>query len=552
MPEQIKLFGNYRMAKERDIRKAGLLDQKENSIFLGKFGNKFLYFSGQEFVMVYAPTRSGKGVSIVVPNLLQYAGSVVCLDIKYENYELTSGFRKKHGQKVYLFSPGSVDYKTHRYNPLHYLSKDANLRLNDIDKICNYLIPTPPNVDPMWSAEGRSLLKAVILLVIDTPDIPHSLGEVLRQLRTEKPSKDYYQEILNSRSQELDTECMRGLSEFINTPEKTAGGIKKTVTSALNAWSNPLVDAATEKNDFDITRLRKERMTIYIGVSQDDLDAFSKVFSLLIQQIISLNTKKDDLPARYDSKGKLITGNPDIKEQCLLLLDEFCSLGRMSALEKSVSFLAGYNLRLMPIFQSESQLIGTYGQHGADNYMENHAVRVCFKPTMKKHAKTLSEEVGYTTVKQKSITTQRDLSGKGTSSVSQAKRALMLPEEIMEMNDDEQIVLARSCPYPIFSNKVLYMEDENFSYRINDPVEIPTVSTIDYPVRGQKGLAIETIYDKVELPEKSDKPLSDEEIDQAVESLFDLIDDSNEELEISNIAAHSNVGNAVKQLYQSF
>ncbi len=551
MPNDRKLFGDYRFAKKADITKAGLLKNQENAIFLGRFGNSYLYFSGQEFVMVYAPTRSGKGVSIVVPNLLQFPGSIVCLDIKFENYELTSGFRKMHGQKVYLFAPGSADYRSHRYNPLHYLNEDRNLRLNDIDKICNYLIPTPPNVDPMWSAEGRSLLKAVILLVLETPDLPHTLGEVLRQLRTEKASKEYFEEIIKTRSAELETECVRGLSEFVNTPEKTAGGIKKTVTSALGAWANPLVDAATEENDFDIRRLRKEKITLYIGVSQDDLDTFSPVFNLLIQQIISLNTTKDGLPARFDEKGRVITGNPEITEQCLLLLDEFCSLGRMHSLAKSISFLAGYNLRMMPIFQSEAQLIDTYGQHSAENFMENHAVKVFFRPTRMKQAKVLSEEIGHTTVKQRSLTTQRDLSGKGTSNVSQAKRALLVPEEIMEMEDDEQIIMARACRYPIFSNKVLYMEDSNFKDRICEPVKIPEITPTHYPVRGKKSVSIEMLFDKVALPEKTDKRLSEEEIDNAVDSFFSLIEENNEEEEVSNVAALASLQKAVANLYKS-
>ena len=517
-----KLFGDYRFARLSDVRRAGMLKDDGHALFLGRFqGGRNLFFSGQEFVMVKAPTRSGKGVAIVVPNLLQFPDSAVCLDIKFENFELTSGCRRHYGQEVYLFAPGSAEYRTHRQNPLGYISRDPNHRLNDIDKIVMYLLPTPPNVDPMWSTEGRALMKAVILLVLDTPNTPNSLGEVLRQLRTEMPSNEYFKEVIAERGETLDPECVRGLSNYIHMPAKTAGGIKTTVTAALNAWANPLVDAATEASDFDLRQLRKRRMTLYLGVSQDDLQTFAPVFSLLVQQIIGLNTQKDDLPARYNRKGKLISGNPEIKYQCLLLLDEFCALGRMASIAKAVSFIAGYNLRLMPIFQSEAQLIDTYGQHAAENIIENHAVHIIFRPNRRKQAQVLSDEIGYTTAKQESLTKQRNFSGWGSKNESQARRALMLPEEIMGMKDDDQVIQSRRCPYPIYAKKVAYMNDKDFAARIKAPVEIPRITPAAYPVRGR----VESGPDVQSARPVSNRTLSELEIDQAVESLFGAIED---------------------------
>lgn len=540
-PARKKLFGSYRFAKPADVKKSGLMPAKpgQAAIFLGKYGSHYLFFCGQEFVMVYAPTRSGKGVSIVIPNLLQFPDSVVCLDIKFENYELTSGYRQHHGQKVYLFAPGATDKKSHRWNPVAYINDDRYDRLTDIDRMSNYLIPTPAHADPMWTSEGRSLFKAVLLLVLDTPHLPDTLGEVLRQLRTERPSKEYFEQIIERRGSELDAECVRGLSEYINTPARTAGGIKKTVTGALNAWANPMVDAATEANDFDLRNLRKEKMTVYLGVSQNDLEVFAPVFNLIIQQLIDLNTRRGDLPPRYDGSGRVISGNPQIRHQCLLLLDEFCALGRMEALARAVSYIAGYNLRLMPIFQTEAQLAGTYTGNGAENIIENHAVRVIYPPNRMKHAKAMSEDIGSTTVRQHTITAPRARTDMGTKSVSEAKRALLLPEEIKAMGDDEQIILSRACSYPIFSKRIFYFKNKRFKNRIMPPAEIPAVTPTDYPVRGKKPPMIQLISDKVKLPPRSSKPLSDTEIDDAVDSFFALANQATEEFEQSNAAAVS-------------
>jgi type IV secretion system protein VirD4 len=551
-PAKKKLFGNYRFAKPADVKKSGLMQAKpgQAGIFLGKYGSHYLFFYGQEFVMVYAPTRSGKGVNMVIPNLLQFPDSVVCLDIKFENYELTSGYRQHHGQKVYLFAPGSPEKKGHRWNPVGYISGDRYDRLTDIDRMSNYLIPTPDNADPMWTSEGRSLFKAVLLLVLDTPHLPGTLGEVLRQLRTERPSKEYFEQIIDQRGAELDPECVRGLSEFINTPDRTAGGIKKSVTGALNAWANPMVDAATEANDFDLRNLRKEKMTIYLGVTQNDLKVFAPVFNLIIQQLIDLNTRKGDLPPRYDDSGRVISGNPQIKHQCLLLLDEFCALGPMEALALAVSYIAGYNLRLMPIFQTEAQLAGTYTGNGAENIIENHAVRVIFPPNRMKHAKAMSEDIGSTTVKQHTITAPRARTHMGTKSVSEAKRPLLLPEEIKAMGDDEQIILSRACSYPIFSKRLFYYKNKWFKNRVMPPAQIPAVKPTDYPVRGKKPPVIQLISDKVKLPPRSNKPLSDTEIDEAVDSFFALANQATEEFEQSNAAVSPEMIAAVDGVFK--
>ncbi len=114
-------------------------------------------FDGQQHAIISAPTRSGKGVGIVIPNLLSWPDSVVVLDIKQENWDITSGFRSIHGQECYLFNPAASDYKTHRYNPLAYISQDPNFRIDDIQKIANMLFPDKPGTDTIWTATPRSL-----------------------------------------------------------------------------------------------------------------------------------------------------------------------------------------------------------------------------------------------------------------------------------------------------------------------------------------------------------------------------------------------------------
>ena len=126
------LHGEARFSGFADLAKAGFLKQTDTSIIVGKQNGKLLHYNGQQFALLAAPTRSGKGVGIVVPNLLHYQGSVVVLDIKQENFDLTSGYRQNVlGQEVYLFNPFAEDGRTHRWNPFTYVSKDKNQRVSD-------------------------------------------------------------------------------------------------------------------------------------------------------------------------------------------------------------------------------------------------------------------------------------------------------------------------------------------------------------------------------------------------------------------------------------
>lgn len=522
-PTKKKLHGDYHFAKEKDVKKSGLFELGDDTIFVGIFKGKYLYYSGEEFVLLEAPTRSKKGVSTIVPNLLHFSGSAVVVDIKLENYVLTSGFRKENGQDVFLFAPGSEEYETHAYNALGYINPDKFLRLNDIDKICQFLIPTPPNTDPMWSSEGRSLLKSVILLVLDTPSIPSTLGECLRQLRTEMPTKEYFESVIEKRGDSLDPECVRGMSSFAGIPDKTAGGIKTSVTGALNCFSNPLVDAATERNDFDLRELRKKKITLYLGCSQDDLETFAPVFRLLIQQIISLNTKPGDTAPRYDKDGNLQTGNPEIKHQCLLVLDEFLALGKMEVLSKGVSFIAGYLMRMMLAYQSQPQFELVYGREAAKNFKSNIALKLAFRPTEMEHAELLSRALGSTTFKHKTRSTPANMGKGGSFNHSDVKRQLMLPEEIMEMDDKDQIILYRNCPYPIYGERLFYYEEESLTERVLSPSFVPKVQPTSYPMRGRKQQSLTVIFDSVDLPEDTEPQLSDDEVNDAVDSFFGLL-----------------------------
>ena len=264
------LHGAARFANLGEVKQSGLIDPPgglDKTILVGKYKNNYLTYAGYQFVLLAAPTRSGKGVGIVVPNCLNYSDSLVVLDIKGENFDITSGFRKACGQEVYLFSPYADDEKTHRYNPLDYISSSPAERLGDIDAIAQALYSGENNNDKFWSENAKDFFRGVTLFVLETPGLPHTLGEILRQASGKgKPVKEH---LLGKLKEAQDAghpysnNCVDALNRVLSNSDNTLAGIIATFNTALLSFQNPKVDLATSASDFDLREVRRKRMSIY-------------------------------------------------------------------------------------------------------------------------------------------------------------------------------------------------------------------------------------------------------------------------------------------------
>lgn len=454
------LFGDARFANRHDVRKAGLFGDK--GLIVGKLGNRYLMFGGSQHAIISAPTRSGKGVGIVIPNLLNWPESSVVLDVKQENWDITSGYRAKYGQECYLFNPAATDCRTHRYNPLSYISDNLHFRIDDIQKIGNMLFPDRPGTDPIWTATPRSLFTGIVLYLLETPEKPVTLGQVLRETLHEDDGADRFLKIINDRkasANPLSGDCVRNLNSYISiASENTRSGIITGFRAQLELWMNPLVDAATSGNDFDLRDVRKRRMSIYVGITPDNLSRMAPLVNLFFQQLIDLNTR--ELPNR----------NKELRHTCLLLMDEFTAIGKIPILSKGISYIAGYGLRMMPIIQSPSQLSEVYGRDAAQTFQMNHAMQIIFPPKASETstAKDISEWLGYQTVKG----TSRSQSGgafknKTSESISDQRRALMLPQEITSLGQERELVVMENTS-PILAEKVVYYKDATFTRRLKE------------------------------------------------------------------------------------
>lgn len=469
LPKPRALHGDARFARRQELGSAGLLGNE--GILLGETAGRYILLPGQQGVALAAPPRSGKGVGVVIPNLLNWPGSVVCVDVKRENWTITAGYRAAMGQECYLFDPLAEDGRTARWNPNFYVAPQRNLGINDIQRIASMLYAEVQGTDPFWMASARSLFLGISLYLFETPSLPKTIGEVLRQgmASDDEGFGHHWKRIVEGRNSgrfPLSEQCVRALYDVIDLAPVTASSIRKTFTSRLDLWLNPMLDEATSASDFDLRDLRRRPMSIYVAVNPDDLHRLRPVLSLFFEQAIGLQTRV--LP-EHDST---------LKYPVMMLLDEVAALGRIPILSESIAYVPGYNVRVVMVFQTPSQLREVYGVENAKTMMKSLGARIVYAPKDYDDAKEISDELGFTTVRVRSrsrpqfggFSTRTDRSGNVT--VSEQKRALLLPQEVKELGSDKEIIFCEGLR-PILATKIRYFSDRRFRTRLVPPPNDP-------------------------------------------------------------------------------
>ena len=467
-PARRSLHGDARFATAADLSRKGLFKPSHDGIVVGKLDGNIVRLGGQQFVILAAPTRSGKGVGVVIPNLLDYQESMVVLDIKQENFDITSGWRASQGQAIHLFNPFAEDRRSHRWNPLTYVSADPALRVSDLMSISAMLYPDGPDEQKFWVSQARNAFMAFALYLFERWEHDRSsgfprataptLGAIYRLSSGDGSElKPYLQRL--SQDGCLGGNARLAFANLLSQADETFASILGTFKEPLNAWINPVLDAATSGDDFLLTDLRRKKMTIYVGIQPSKLAESRLILNLFFSQVINLNTRQ------------LPQSNPELRHQCLLLMDEFTSIGKVEIIASAVAYMAGYNIRLLPIIQSMAQLDAIYGKESARTILTNHALQILYAPREQQDANDYSDMLGYTTVRRQNITRGRDVS----TSESEERRALMLPQELKAMGADKEVFLYEGIAHPVRCDKIRYYRDKHFSSRLLPRVDVPTL-----------------------------------------------------------------------------
>ncbi|SBV35396.1 conserved exported hypothetical protein [uncultured Stenotrophomonas sp.] len=469
-PDRRSLHGDARFATAADLSRHGLFKKTGSGIVVGRHKGRLVRLNGQQFAILAAPTRSGKGVGVVIPNLLEYDESLVVLDIKQENFELTSGWRASQGQEIYLFNPFAEDRRTHRWNPLSYVSTDPAFRISDLLGIAAMLYPDGADDQKFWVSQARNAFMAFTLYLFENGDDARSggfpgesvvptLGAVYRLSTGDGNDLKKYLKSLSERPF-LSGNARTAFANLLSQADETFASIMGTFKEPLNPWINPVLDKATSGDDFLLTDVRRKKMTIYIGIQPNKLAESRLIINLFFSQLINLNTR--ELPK----------SNPELKYQCLLLMDEFTSIGKVDIIASAVSYMAGYNVRLLPIIQSMAQLDATYGKDVSRTIITNHALQILYAPREQQDANDYSEMLGYTAIRRKNVTRGRETS----HSYSEERRALMLPQELKAMGTEKEVFLYEGIPHPVKCDKIRYYKDRYFTSRLLPKIEVPVLN----------------------------------------------------------------------------
>ncbi len=461
--KQESIHGDARWATEKDIRKAGLRAKK--GMLMGKdTRGQLLIAEGFQHALLFAPTGSGKGVGFVIPNLLFWEDSIFIHDIKLENYELTSGWRaRKLGQKVYLWCPADSNGISHCYNPLEWISTKPGQMVDDVQKIANILLP---DTSDFWESEARSLFTGIVLYLCAVPEKIQSFGEVVRTLRSDDVVYNLAV-VLDTIGKQLHPVSYMNLASFLQKADKERSGVISTLNSKLELWANPLIDTATASSDFNINKFKREATTVYVGLTPDNLKRLEPLMQVFYQQATEFLTRQ--MPKDEDKYG------------ILFMMDEFPTLGKMEQFKSGIAYFRGYKVRLFLIIQDTEQLKDIYEEAGMNSFLSNSTYRITFAANNVQTAELISKMVGNKTVEQVSANKPKffDLNPASRSlHVSQTQRALLLPQEVINLDRDMQILLIEASP-PIKSKKIRYYEDPMFTKRLLPPIEVPQQEPYD-------------------------------------------------------------------------
>ena len=454
---RVTTYGSARWAENKEVQQARLIGG--DGVLLGRWQDEYLRHDGPEHVLCFAPTRSGKGVGLVVPTLLTWPGSAIVHDIKGENWTLTAGWRTRFG-RVLLFDPTNA--ASAAYNPLLEVRR-GEWEVRDVQNIADVLVDPEGALERRnhWEKTSHSLLVGTILHVLYAePDktlagVANFLSDPRRPIETTLRAM-----MTNTHLGERGVHPVVASSarELLNKSENERSGVLSTAMSFLGLYRDPVVATVTRRCDWRIRDLIEgpTPATLYLVVPPSDISRTKPLIRLILNQIGRRLTEELEPTQR--------------RHRLLLMLDEFPALGRLDFFESALAFMAGYGLKSFLIAQSLNQIEKAYGQN--NSILDNCHVRVSFATNDERTAKRVSDALGTAT----EMRAMKNYAGNRLSpwlghlmvSRQETARPLLTPGEVMQLPPDDELVLVSGCP-PIRARKARYFTDPELQARILPP-----------------------------------------------------------------------------------
>ena len=437
------VFGTARWASPAELKTLGTSDI---GLLIGRdpTTGKLLRYEGPAHLLTMAPTRTGKGVGTIIPNLLTAERSVICIDPKGENARITGRARERFGP-VHILDPFAVTGKhSAAYNPLDQLDPESLDIADDASSLADAIVFDEPGMagDAHWNEEAKALISGLILrIVVGEPPGRRTLG-TLRDHLTLPPER--FASLLADMQ---DSDAANGLiaraaNRHLGKSDREAAGVLSSAQRHTHFLDSPRMVRVLDESHFSFADLKRHNATVFLVLPPDRLSTYSRWLRLLITQSLA------DI-----AREPAATGRP-----VLYLLDEFAELGHLAQVESAMGLMAGYGVQLWPILQDIHQLRATYGRR-AGTFLSNAGVLQVFGVNDVETAELISRSVGKMDAR---YLTRSWSEGKNSSSEHISARDLINPDEIMRL-DRDQLILLRQGERPARVRKLRYFTDPEFT-----------------------------------------------------------------------------------------
>ena len=525
-----------------------------DGVFIGAYvhGRRFskprtlyLRHNGPEHVLAFAPTRSGKGVGLVLPTLLTWRESALVHDPKGEAWALTSGFRHERlGQRVFHFDPANADTaRVAAFNPLAEIRVGTSWEVGDAQNVATILVdPDGRGLKDHWDKTGQALMSALILhccyaarneqnrpgrfadvvrfFCVDDEDGPASAARpqtspmyadqppesgLVKRLTAMK-NYDHRQRGFGDDTTGPHPMIAEEAQSMLNKEEREQTSVASTVISNLTLYRDPTIAANTGRSDWRIADLMHAARpaTAYLVVRPSDADRLRPLMRLIATQIVRALTNEMDF-----RDGRSVA---NYRHRLLLMLDEFTALKKLSVVEEALAYMAGYGIKAYLIVQDIQQLEAVYGKE--ETIISNCHVRLCFAPNKIQTADVISRMAGKRTVVHKAAKTASKKGEGGGDAWQETARDLITPEEVMRLRGATKnpkgditrpgdLLVFVAGHRPIYGTQVLYFIDP----RLNERSKIPAPA-IRYGERGDAS-GYEPVGERVESDRAAQEGLLD-------------------------------------------
>ncbi len=489
--------GSAHWASKGEVEATGLIGNSDG-VYVGAWADKrsgvvhYLRDDGPAHVLAFAPTRSGKGVGLVLPTLLSWSHSVVVHDIKGENYALTAGWRARDlHSRILKFEATSIDGTSAKYNPLLEVRVRTPFEVQDVQNIVNMLVDPDgkgaEGDEAHWIVSAAAMLTGVVLHVLYTEPQP-SLGAVASLLSNptfESPAQ-MFEHMLNT-THDPELECgwkdatgeptathplvAMAARDMLNKGPEEGGSILSTAIRFLTLFRDPIVANNVSTSDFTVRDLMHDErpLSLYLVIPPSDMDRLKPLTRLIFNQILRALTSQ----MKFEN-GRSVSS---YKHRLLLMIDELPSLGRLEILQNALAYMAGYGIKSYLITQDVAQLQAAYGGvNSTETIQANCHVQVAYAPNKIETMELLSKMAGQSTVR----TEQRTYSGgrfgwRGNVqvSVAETERPLLTADEARRLPEDDALIFVAGNA-PIYGRKIKYYEDATFLERAKIQLENAT------------------------------------------------------------------------------